>query len=91
LQFKKEENHMQEFVTEDALRTREARERPPFSRQELRPHPLPWEYLRAWIKQKLAKEETWELIFVSAALATWGWYVFWLYQALQGYTIVPLP
>ena len=31
------------------------------------------------------------VLCVLATFTMWGWYVFWLYNALQNFTIVPWP
>ena len=53
------------------------------------------EQLQAWINTRLRSEEKreklWEPLFVSVALLSWGWYVFWFLRALHEYTIVPWP
>jgi hypothetical protein len=55
------------------------------------PHPARGEPTRAWLRQALTTERIWEPVFVSTAFSLWGWYVFWLYRAVQDYTIVPWP
>ena len=55
------------------------------------PQPATQKQIRAWLRQALRTERIWEPLFVSTAFVLWGWYVFWLYRAFQGYTIVPWP
>jgi len=53
------------------------------------------EQFHTWISTRLRiekqREKLWEPLFVSAALLSWGWYVFWFLRALHDYTIVPWP
>ena len=66
-------------------------ERGPFSWRKGRSQSVSWERFQTWVRQKSKEEQFWEPIFVTAALALWGWYVFWLYRAFEAYTIIPLP
>src|SRR5713226_9618108 len=51
------------------------------------------EQLQAWFNTRICleeqREQLWEPLFVSVALISWGWYVFWFLRALHEYTIVP--
>ena len=53
------------------------------------------EQFQAWINSRIRSEEQreklWEPLFVSVALLSWGWYIFWFLRALHEYTIVPWP
>jgi hypothetical protein len=53
--------------------------------------PVAWEGLRARLRQVTRAERFGEFLFVLATFTMWGWYVFWFYNALQNFTIVPWP
>ena len=53
--------------------------------------PIAWEGLRVRLRQANRAEHLWESLFVVAAFSLMSWYMFWLYEALQNFTIVPLP
>ncbi|MGE0825731.1 MAG: hypothetical protein AB7G75_13010 [Candidatus Binatia bacterium] len=50
-----------------------------------------WGLLRTRVQSWIQAERFWEPVFVVATFALWGWYLFWLYSALQDLTFVPWP
>jgi len=53
--------------------------------------PVAWDGLRARLRRVTREEQLGEFLFVLATFTLWSWYMFWLYEALQNSTIVPLP
>ena len=53
--------------------------------------PVAWESLRTRLRQATRSEQVGELLFVLATFTMWGWYLYWFYNALQNFTIVPWP
>ena len=53
--------------------------------------PIAWDGLRSRLRQATRIEQLWEAGFVVAMVGLMGWYLFWLYEALQNFTIIPLP
>jgi hypothetical protein len=53
--------------------------------------PVAWESLHTRLRQATRSERFGELLFVLATFTMWGWYLYWFYNALQNFTIVPWP
>ncbi len=53
--------------------------------------PIAWGGLRTRLRQVTREEQLGEPLLVIVAFGVVGWYVFWLYEALQNFTIIPLP
>ena len=53
--------------------------------------PVGWEDLRTRLQQVTRAERLGEFLFVLTTFAIWGWYMFWFYNALQNFTIIPWP
>ena len=51
--------------------------------------PRAWEHLETRAHWETRTEPLWEWGFVVATLSLVGWYLYWLFAALQSLTIVP--
>jgi hypothetical protein len=77
------------FVDESRIRKTDEREMSPW--REHSSQFLLEEQLQEKIGKRVTEERIGETLFLVLSLLVWGWYVFWLYEAFQGYTIIPLP
>jgi hypothetical protein len=53
--------------------------------------PVAWDNFHSRLQHATRTERLGEIILVLVTLAMGGWYMYWLYNALQNFTIVPLP
>lgn len=81
---------MEEF-TVDESRRQETDERERFPWWEHSPRSTLAEQLQEKIGKRVTEERIGETIFLVFSLLMWGWDMFLLYDALQGYAIIPWP
>ena len=53
--------------------------------------PIAWDKIHTHVQQWMRTERLWEPLFVLLTFALWGWYLFWLYRALQDFTFIAWP
>jgi hypothetical protein len=81
---------MEEFFVDESRRQEiDERERSPW--WEYSPRPTLAEQLQEKIEKRVTEEYIGETFFLVFSLLMWGWYMFWLYEAFQGYAIIPWP
>ena len=54
-------------------------------------HSITWSKIHTHAQKWIRAEQLWEPLFVLLTFSLWGWYLFWLYRALQDLTFISWP